>query len=81
MDHNTYLWYPAYFAAVCETNDELMPGRVLEALAAIEQRLLAPIEPGSDELGAIYDAQNGLQTLKTERVMKPPRPDAAQQAA
>jgi len=44
--HSTthYLWIAAYEAAVFETDNALMPGRILEALAAIEQRLLSPID-------------------------------------
>jgi hypothetical protein len=45
-----------------------MPGRILEALAAIEQRLLVPNEIDTEELKAIQNAQNGLQALKAERV-------------
>ncbi len=69
MDHTNYLWQAAYIAAVCETDDEKMPGRILEALAAIEQRLLSPIEPDGEEIRAITNARNGLQGLKAERVM------------
>jgi hypothetical protein len=39
-----YPWQAAYLAAVCETADSLMDGRILEARAALEQRLLNPIE-------------------------------------
>jgi hypothetical protein len=41
------------------------PTRIYEALAAIEQRLLSPIE--TDEYKAIEDAQQGLLTLRAER--------------
>ena len=69
MDQNNYLWHAAYWAAVCETDDEQMPGRILEALAAIEQRLLSPIEPDGEEIRAIKNAQDGLKGLKAERVI------------
>jgi hypothetical protein len=69
MDQNNYLWHAAYWAAVCETDDEQMPGRIFEALAAIEQRLLSPIEPDGEEIRAIKNAQDGLQGLKAERVI------------
>jgi hypothetical protein len=65
---NTYLWLPAYLAAVLETDNALMPTRIYEALAAIEQRLLSSIEAGSDECREIENAQRGLLTLKAERV-------------
>ena len=68
MDQTKYLWHAAYMAAVCETDDSLMPGQILEALAAIEQRLLAPSEIDTEELKAIQNAQDGLQALKAERV-------------
>jgi hypothetical protein len=68
-----YPWQVVYLAAVCETDDSSMPGRILEALAAIEQRLLNPIEPDGEEIRAIKNAQDGLQGLKAERVIKPHR--------
>jgi hypothetical protein len=70
MDQIDYLWNAAYMAAVYETDDSLLPGRILEALAAIEQRLLAPSEIDTEELTAIRNAQDGLQSLKAERVAK-----------
>jgi hypothetical protein len=68
MDQTNYLWHAAYMAAVCETDDALMDGRVLEARAAIEQRLLTPSEIDTEEFKAIQNAQDGLQALKAERV-------------
>ena len=68
MDQTNYLWQAAYKAAVYEANDSSMPGRILESLAAIEQRLLAPSEIDTEELKAIQNAQDGLQALKAERV-------------
>jgi hypothetical protein len=63
----TYLWHPAYVSAILETDDTLMPTRIYEALAAIEQRLLIPIEAGDVEQKEIDQAQTGLLTLKAER--------------
>jgi|HubBroStandDraft_6_1064221.scaffolds.fasta_scaffold113815_4 hypothetical protein len=63
----SYLWQDSYVSAVLETDDGLMPTRIYEALAAIEQRLLIPIEPGCAEHRAIEDAQSSLLTLKVER--------------
>ena len=54
-------------SAVLETDDALMPTRVYETLAAIEQRLLSPIEEGCAEHRAIEDARRALLTLKIER--------------
>jgi hypothetical protein len=64
----TYLWLPAYLSAVLETDNALMATRIYEALAAIEQRLLSPIEAGGDEYREIENAQRGLLALKAERV-------------
>jgi hypothetical protein len=63
-----YSWYAPYYEAICETDDSLMPDRILEALSAIEERLLSPIELESEELRAIENAQTGLERLKDERV-------------
>jgi hypothetical protein len=75
MSETNYLWHPAYRAAACETDDSLMPGRILEAVAAIEQRLLTPAEIDDEELRALKNAQAALQSLRAERVNKR-RPDA-----
>jgi hypothetical protein len=62
------LWRPAYVAAVCETDNSRMLVRIMEARAAIEQRLLLPIDKDSEEYRAIKAAQNALDVLKSERV-------------
>ena len=56
----TYLWLPAYLSAVLKTNNTLLPTRIYEALAAIEQRLLSPIETGGDESWEIENAQREI---------------------
>jgi hypothetical protein len=66
---NVYLWQDVYMSAVLETDDVVMPTRIYEALAAIEQRLLSPIEPGCAEHKAIEGAQKGLLTLRIERAI------------
>jgi hypothetical protein len=63
-----YRWQGAYMSAVSEIDDALMPARIYEALAAIEQRLLSPIEAECEEYQAIENAQRALLTLKVERV-------------
>jgi hypothetical protein len=45
-----------------------MPSRIYEALAAIEQGLLSPME--AIEQGIIDDARTGLLTLKAERTLE-----------
>jgi hypothetical protein len=68
MDQANYLWHAAYMAAVCETDDSLMDGRILEARAALEQRLLSPIE--GEEYRAIENAEKALEVLRAERIRK-----------
>lgn len=63
-----YSWQAAYLAAVCETDDSLMDGRILEARSALEQRLLSPIE--GEEYRAIKNAEKALEVLRAERVHK-----------
>ncbi len=67
-DLATYSWLPFYMSAVLETDNSVMPSRIYEALAAIKQRLLSPIESGGIEYRAIDDAERGLLTLRAERV-------------
>jgi hypothetical protein len=61
-----YWWWVCYNEAVLETNPNLKVGRIYEAIAAIEQRLLSPIEPCSDEAVALKAASAGLARLKSE---------------
>jgi hypothetical protein len=68
MDQANYLWHAAYMAAVCETDDSLMDGRILEARAALEQRLLSPIE--GEEYRVIENAEKALEVLRAERIRK-----------
>jgi hypothetical protein len=65
MDQTNYLWHAAYMAVVYETDDSLMDGRILEATAALEQRLLSPIE--GEEYRAIKNAEKALEVLRAER--------------
>ena len=69
----TYLWQTVYLAAVLETDNAAMPTRIYEALAAIEQRRLSPIEAGGIEERALDDAQRGILTLKAERTGSAPQ--------
>jgi len=66
-DPTTYLWQSEYLSAILETDNALMPTRIYDALAAIERRLLSPMETVGVEYRAIQDAQKGLLTLKAER--------------
>jgi hypothetical protein len=75
-DPAAYLWQRAYLSAVLETDNDLMSTRIYEALAAIEQRLLDPVELHGMEHRAIEDAQTGLLALKAERVGDGSAPEA-----
>jgi hypothetical protein len=68
MDQSNYLWHAAYKAAVYETDDSLMDGRILEARAALEQRLLSPVE--DEEYRAIENVERALEVLRAERIHK-----------
>jgi hypothetical protein len=70
----TFAWQPAYLAAVYETDDAMMMSRIFEARAAIEQRLLVPIEQDSTEYRELTAARNALELLKSERVDQIDRP-------
>jgi hypothetical protein len=67
MDQMKYSWYGAYFAAMCEKDTERLSGRIFEAVTAIEQRCLDPVEIGSEEDWAIKIAQKGLEGLRLGR--------------
>ena len=45
-----------------------MPLRIFDALSAIEERRLRPVDTGSDEERALENAKQSILTLKAERV-------------
>jgi hypothetical protein len=61
-----YWWHVCYIEAVLETDPNLRVGRIYEAIAAVEQRLLSPVEPGSYAETALKAANAGLTRLKSE---------------
>jgi hypothetical protein len=63
-----YSWQIDYIAALLETDDSKLPRRLYEAIAAIEQRLLSPVEPGSVEDQAIKQAQKVLAVIRAEKL-------------
>jgi hypothetical protein len=63
-----YSWQAAYRDAILETDNAVIPQRIYEALAAIEQRRLSDLEPGGEEDRALEDAERGLLALKAERI-------------
>jgi|HubBroStandDraft_5_1064220.scaffolds.fasta_scaffold676683_1 hypothetical protein len=58
-----YLWFETYMKAICESDDTRIVSRILEARSALEERLLSPVRPGSDEEKAIKNAQKALTIL------------------
>jgi hypothetical protein len=66
-----YGWQEPYTAAIWETDDLLVKGRIYEALSAVEERRLSPVEVGSDEDHALMEADTGIQVLITEIAEKP----------
>jgi hypothetical protein len=57
-----YLCQPAFSSAVLESDSARMLGKICEAFAAVEQRLLSSIEEG--ERRAIIAVQQALEALK-----------------
>ena len=63
-----YLWQAEYISAISETDPSQLTRRIYEAIAAIEQRLLAPVEHGSAEEQALKTARELLVALKAEKL-------------
>jgi hypothetical protein len=66
MDNLDFPWRRAYVAAVREPYGSLMRIRIHEALAAMQQRRLNPIDIDGEEDRALRDAETALETLKAE---------------
>jgi hypothetical protein len=65
-----YGWQSVYVRAILETDDLLINERIYEAISALEQRRLSPVESNSDEDCALNDAEAGIKALITERTDK-----------
>ena len=63
-----YSWQSVYVQALLETDDSLMTERIYEAISALEQRRLNPVESNSDEDCALNKAEAGIKALITERM-------------
>jgi len=63
----TYWWQNAFDKAVLEMDWAKRPGRIAEALKAIEERLRSSIVYGGTEHLAIVDARRSLATLNARR--------------
>jgi hypothetical protein len=59
-----YSWQDDYIAALAETDSAKQREYLYRAIAAIEQRRLSPLEPGSEEHEAIERAEQALAILK-----------------
>jgi hypothetical protein len=68
MDNLDCLWQRVYVAAVREAYGSRMLLRICEALAAIEQRRLNPLDNDGEE--ALSDAERVLETLKAELIRR-----------
>ncbi len=62
----SYDWQSVYVRAILETDNSLITGRIYEALSAIEQRRLSPVERNSDGDCALNDAEAGIKALVTQ---------------
>jgi hypothetical protein len=69
MTKPNYAWRECYVHAVLETNPELKFVQICEAVAAIEQRRLSPIE-SDDELRELESSCEGVRALISEISMK-----------
>jgi hypothetical protein len=63
-----YGWQSVYVRAILETDDLLISGRIYEAISALEQRRLSPVESNSDEDCALNKGEAGIKALITERM-------------
>jgi hypothetical protein len=61
----TYPWQKAYKAAILETDDSRIPGRIYQAVTAIEQKLRSPVS--DQEERALKDAQSAVSRLAAEK--------------
>jgi hypothetical protein len=59
-----YSWQEDYIAALAEMDPAKQRQYVYRAKAALEQRRLSPMEPGSDEYVSIERAERALEILR-----------------
>lgn len=65
--YSPYPWQQPYLEALRETDESKLHRDILEATASIEQRLLSPIDPRSEEYREIQNTRRGLQALRARR--------------
>ena len=69
MTKRNYAWRESYVHAVLETDPKLKFVQICEAIAAIEQRRLSPVET-NEELYELENAEEGIRALISECGMK-----------
>jgi len=69
MMKRDYAWRECYVHAVLETNPELKFVQICEAVAAIEQRRLSPVET-EEERQELENTWEGIRALISESTMK-----------
>jgi hypothetical protein len=69
MKNSGYGWRECYVHAVLETNPELRFVQICEAVAAIEQRRLSPID-SDDERRELENVWDGVRALISEHSMR-----------
>jgi hypothetical protein len=70
MTKRNYVWRECYVLAVLETNPERKFVQICEAIAAIEQRRLSPVETNGERC-ELENADEGIRALIAECGMKP----------
>jgi hypothetical protein len=69
MKKPTYSWRVCYIKAVLETDPNLKFVYIYEAISAIEQRRLSPVE-SDEERSELENAWDGVRALISENSMK-----------
>jgi hypothetical protein len=69
MTKRNYAWRESYVHAVLETDPKLKFVQICEAVAAIEQRRLSPVET-ENERYELENAEEGIRALISECGMK-----------
>ena len=69
MKKSNYAWRECYVHAVLETNPERRFIQICEAVAAIEQRRLSPID-SDDERRELENVWDGVRALISESSLK-----------
>jgi hypothetical protein len=65
----TYRWQTAYAFAILETDEAQIRSRIYEAIAAIDQGRLSPVNDEQEDL-ALTEAEEGIKILITERTAR-----------